>query len=178
MRPFKKIAVLTMGIIAFTGVSSLFAEDPKTTKIEKKDVPSAVMTAFTQAFPKVAIKEIESKEKDGMNSYEFEWVEGKLKHEAVYGTDGTLLSNKTKEPIKVKSIPEAVKNGVNSAYPKAKISKVEKVTDNKGSEYSVCVQNEKENLMLILDDTGKILETKKNCCGKGKCGKTKKCKSK
>jgi hypothetical protein len=163
MQIFKHFFAVSIGLITCIGFSDFLSakESHKHVKMDKKEVPAAVMTAFEKEYPDVKTKKIEKKEKEGVPSFEFKWKEGTIKHEVEYKEDGAVLENESKEEIKWKEIPKTVKKAMFSAYPKGKIGEAEKITTVDNSvKYKLNVKDGNDKFVVILDETGKVLKTK------------------
>ena len=164
MQTIKHFFAVSIGLITFIGFSNFLSakESHKHDKMDKKEVPAAVMTAFEKEYPDVKIKKIEKEEKEGVTSFEFKWKEGTIKHEVEYKEDGSVLEKEIKEEIKWKEIPKAVKKAMFSAYPKGKIGEAEKITVDNSVKYKLNVKDGNDKFAVVLDETGKVLKTK-NC---------------
>jgi uncharacterized membrane protein YkoI len=148
-------AVLVLCAAVFAGAEEKKCEGKK---IDKKDVPAAVMQALEKACPQAKVKEIEKKEADGKVNYEIEVKAGQVKQDVLVAADGTILE--VREEIDAKALPEAVQKAVAAAYPHGKIKEAEKTTKGQAVEYEVEVKNDKAELELVLDANGAVLSTK------------------
>jgi hypothetical protein len=166
MRTMRRFLGLSVGVAALMvlGMSGFaFAHEGhegKNKGIDKKDVPAVVLSAFEKAYPNAKIKEIEKKDENGTVSYGIEAKEGKVKLEAVYAVDGSVVE--IKEVIKPDSLPEVIKNAVAAQYPNGKITEAEKVIKGTAAEYEIDVIVGKEETELTVNESGAILSTNKD----------------
>lgn len=152
------VSILTaVAITLVFGYSIVLAQEQES-KIDKKDCPAAVITAFEKAYPNAKISEIEKSENNGQIMYEIGAKTGKSEIEAGYAADGTLLQ--VTEDIAVKALPAAVKTAILADMPKGTIKGVEKITKGAAVEYEVMVLVGKEKTEVVADATGKIISKK------------------
>ncbi len=130
----------------------------KEKKITKKEVPPAVLSAFQKSYPKATIKGIAEERKDGKIYYEIESLDGKTSRDLLYQADGSVAE--IEEGMAFADLPEAIKTTVNSKYPKAKITEVEKVLKGTDVSYGVALKSAKGKVELSLDASGKVLQEK------------------
>ena len=97
------------------------------TKLEKKDVPAAVIAAFGKAYPKATMKGFSKEVEKGKTVYEVESVEGKMTRDATYSADGKVMV--VEESVEMKDVPAAVQQALEKKYPKAKVNKAEKLME-------------------------------------------------
>lgn len=159
MRTIRSILSISVGLCVLIGLNSpAFAQKThKTVKAMKKELPAAVTSAFEKEFPNVKAKGIEKMEKDGTTAYAFGWKEGNIKHDVEFKDDGSVLKNETKESLKWKEIPSAIKKAISAAHPKGKIGEAKKVTADNTVKYEINVKDGAEKLKVFLDESGKIL---------------------
>ena len=116
---FSFVASVMMFTATFS--MSVFAGDP----IPKEKMPKAVLEAFAKAHPNETIIEYATKDIEGVNYYELEWMVGKLKHEEFYNADGTLFLKAAY--VEIADLPSGVKDGIERDYPGKAIIKVMKM---------------------------------------------------
>lgn len=134
-------------------------------KLTKRELPAAVLSAFQKSYPKAGIKGIAEEKKEGKTYYEIESLDGKVSRDLLYNADGSVAE--IEESMAVVNLPEAVKSSVEARFPKAEITKAEKVTKGAALSYSLALRTAKGKLGLELDAAGKILKEEKPE-GKGK----------
>ena len=93
---------------------------------KKNALPPAVEAAFKKAYPSATIKEFSAEKEDGRMEYEIESVDGKTNRDLVYLADGTLVM--AEEAIDVAAVPAPVLAALKAKYPKATVTKYEKLT--------------------------------------------------
>ena len=94
--------------------------------LARKNLPGAVLAAFTEAYPKAAIKRCFKETQKGQTVYEIESVEGKTRRDIIYSADGKLIL--AEETLDVSEMPPGVKTALDKKFPGAKILRAEKVT--------------------------------------------------
>jgi hypothetical protein len=150
-----------MGLTTKTLLSALLltmtlgAQDQEK-KLTKKELPSAVLSAFQKSYPKASIKGIAEEKKEGKTYYEIESLDGKTSRDLLYLADGSVAE--IEESMATADLPGAVKTTVEAKFPKAKLAKAEKVTKGTEVSYSVVVKTPKGNVTLDVDTTGKVLK--------------------
>jgi len=127
---FARITVVTLALVA--SVSIVQAQTPKTTTPPKASappatkLPAAVEAAFKKAYPAATIKNVSSETEDGKLQYEIESVDGKTNRDVIYLANGTLVL--AEEQIEASAVPAVVLAALKVRYPKATITKYEKLT--------------------------------------------------
>lgn len=124
-------------------------------KITKKDLPPAVMKAFTSAYPKAKIKGVSSEKENGKTYFEIESLDGKTKRDLLFEPDGSLVE--IEEVIAARELPDAVKSTVHKDFPNGKIALAEKTTKGEVVSYELRIVSGKSKVTLTIDPEGKIL---------------------
>jgi hypothetical protein len=75
----------------------------------------------------------------------------------VYTGDGDLIE--IEQVIGIKAVPRAVVKSARKAHPKAKITVAEKLTRGSETLYEFHMRKGKKKFEVVLDPTGKIVET-------------------
>jgi uncharacterized cupredoxin-like copper-binding protein len=88
-------------------------------------LPAAVLAAFRQSYPKAVIKNASKEVENGKTTWEVESVDGSLARDLVYNPDGTVVD--IEEAVAIETLPAAVTAAVKAQYPKASITKAEKL---------------------------------------------------
>ncbi len=142
-----RIPTLTLAVlIAMTGAAAARQKSPSNT------MPAAVRTAFEHAHPKATVDHWAAETKDGQPVFEIESHEGQQKRDLLYAADGRLIESE--ETIEVAALPEAVRQAVTKAYPKATMQKAERVVRGQVTEYEVSLKGAKvKELVLHADGT-------------------------
>jgi hypothetical protein len=128
-------------------------------KITKKNVPSAVISAFAKHYPKSIVISYSKEERNGKPVYEIESRDGKLRRDIIYSADGTALE--IEERILPPELPDSVKQTIYKAYPKSEIKSAERLTRGKSVQYEVVITKGEENFEVAFDKGGKVLRTTK-----------------
>jgi hypothetical protein len=148
--------LLAVALAAFVLAIPSRAED------KKEELPKKVADALKAKFPKAEITKWTKEKEEGKVVYDIEFKQGKQKFEADIFEDGTL-HNWEKE-IDVKDLPKAVKEALDTKYPKATLKDVMEMIDVKdgkdvlhGYEITLVTENKKELEVTFAPD-GKVLE--------------------
>lgn len=140
-----RIPSLTLALlIAMTGAAAAGQKAPSNT------LPAAVKNAFEHAHPKATIDHWAAEKKDGQPVFEIESHEGQQKRDLLYAADGRLIESE--EMIEVASLPDAVRQAVTKAYPKATMQKAERVVRGQVTEYEVSLKGAKVKEMVLHAD--------------------------
>jgi hypothetical protein len=127
-------------------------------KIKKSEVPKAVIEAVEAKYPKAKLKSFEQEDEDGKTLYEIKITVGRDSIEVKVSPEGTILAEE--RVITMKELPEAVKKSLTtSKYAKAKVRKIEKVTEtDKPDEvaYEIHVDHAGKRLELVFSQTGEL----------------------
>jgi hypothetical protein len=128
-------------------------------RLAKKDLPSAVVSAFQQQYPNAVIKASSKEVEDSTTYYEIESVDGKTKRTILYSGDGKLTE--IEEVISSKQLPDSARALIARDYPKGDIEGAEKVTKGNVTTYEVKIENGKENIEAEFDSAGRLINTEK-----------------
>jgi hypothetical protein len=151
--------VLVFGIFGCVLAAEGKKEEGTEKKIAKKDVPAAVMSAFQEAYPKAQVVGTNQETEDSTTYFEIESRDGKVKRDLLYKADGTV--KEIEESVAKADLPAAITEAVAKEYPKGMIHKGEKTTRDNVVEYELVVKNGKDEMEIVLDQTGKIVKTEK-----------------
>lgn len=86
--------------------------------------------------------------------YEVESSEGTTIRDVTYNPDGTVVS--VEETLPVSEFPEAVRIALDKGFPKARITKSEKVTKGSLIQYEVLFTSGKASFEVVFDSDGKL----------------------
>lgn len=130
-------------------------------KIELDKLPRAVVEAVKDKFPKGKLVSAEKEKEDGKTVYEVNLKDGDQTVEVTVTPEGKIVS--IEKVIAAKDAPKEVTEALESKYPKAKIKKVEEVTEgDKPAVYEfLIVTAEKETIEVVLDAKGKVVKEEK-----------------
>ena len=144
----------TFLIFALISSGLLFAQEKK---IDKKDLPKAVLNTFQKSYPDAEIKGTSIEKENGKIYYEIESMEGTQRRDLLYTKAGKLTE--IEETLTSTDIPEIVKNSVMSRYPNGEINRAEKVTSGKTISYELVVKNGIQKHEVVIDPKGNIKKT-------------------
>jgi uncharacterized membrane protein YkoI len=149
---------LSFIVLAILTVCLLTLSTQADQKITKKDVPTAVITAFEKAYPKATIRGYGTEKENGHLYYEIESTDGKVMRDILYNPDGSVAE--VEETIPENELPAGVMQSINKQYPGAKITKAEKVTHADKMGYELQAKQGEKKISMELDSAGKILKSK------------------
>ncbi len=136
---YARLTLVTFALAA--SIAGVQAQTPKTATPAKAPapaatkLPAAVEAAFKKAYPAATIKNVSSETEDGKLQYEIESVDGKTNRDVVYLANGTLLV--AEEQIEASAVPAVVLTALKARYPKATITKYEKLTKGTATSYEM-----------------------------------------
>ena len=164
MKPFVRcVAISTLSLAILLSCSTAMAGEKK---ISKKDVPVAVLRAFTAAYPTAKAHSYAKETENGETFYELETTDGKVKRDILFKADGTIAE--VEEMLTKENIPEAISKTLAAEFPKGKILGVEKTTKGSDATYEAHIVNGKEKLEVVLSGDGKIQKKEVVSSKKGK----------
>ena len=129
-------------------------------KIPKKQLPESVLASFKAAYPKSRIKGQSMETEKGKTFYEIESVDGKTRRDLLFTADGKIVE--VEEALDLKSISDDMKSAIAREFPKGKVTKAEKVTQDSSAVYEFHVKVGKSTKEITLDGSGKVLKGGKN----------------
>lgn len=135
---------LSMAIIAASVSTLIHAQ-----KINEKEVPQAIKTAFQKAYP--TAREIKWEKENG--NYEAEFDYNKNEYSVLYDANGQLLE--TEMEIEINQLPPAAVKYVEEHYKGQKIKEAAKITDAKGN---ITYEAEIKGADLIFDNKGNFIK--------------------
>ncbi len=149
-------AVIITSIFALLFITASFAQEKK---IDKKDLPKAVLTSFQKSYPNAEIKGTSIEKEHGKTYYEIESMEGSQRRDLLYTKDGKVAE--IEEAMASNDVPDFIKSSVMKKYPNCEISKAEKVTSGKKTNYELVVKQGNKKHEVVLDSKGNIQKMKK-----------------
>jgi hypothetical protein len=129
------------------------AEDPAA------KLPKAILDAFKKAYPKAVIKNVAEEKADGKTTWEVESTDGGLARDLVYNPDGTVVD--IEEEVTAASLPPAVTAALKAKYPKATVTKAEKLITGKTFVYELTIAGAGEVKSIELTADGKAVPAAK-----------------
>jgi len=122
-------------------------------KLQEKDVPASVKTAFQKNFPQV---KADKWEKEGVN-FEVEFEMNKSEQSVLFDAQGNLLE--TEIEIELNQLPKGVLEYVMANYKGQNVKEAAKITDVKGI---VTYEAEIKGMDLLFDSNGKFIKEIQN----------------
>jgi hypothetical protein len=113
-------------------------------------LPPAIESAFKKAYPDATIKHVSKEKENGVEQYEVESMDGTQARDLTYKPDGTLVEYE--ELVPVASVPAAVVAAVKTKYPKATISRSEKLFKDGAMNYELELKGVKVEEVVLTPD--------------------------
>jgi hypothetical protein len=157
MRKLQSIAI----VLVLLGASSVVigaqasTQTPKTTPKPaakapaKLSWPAPVEAAFKKAYPNATVKSVSKETEDGKVQYEVESMDGTQARDLVYLADGTLVNYE--ELIPASAVPAAVMTAVKAKYPKATVTRAEKLFQGGKMNYELALKGGPGEVVLTPD---------------------------
>lgn len=139
---------LVLMMVAAMITSLTFAQ-----KMQEKDVPAPVKTAFQKNFPQA---KVEKWEKEGDN-FEAEFELNKSEQSVLFDAQGIIIE--TEIEIEISQLPSGVLDYVKINYKGQSVKEAAKITDTKGT---VTYEAEIKGMDLLFDSNGKFIKEIKN----------------
>jgi hypothetical protein len=121
-------------------------------------LPPAILIAFQQAYPKATIKNAAKETENGKTVWEVESIDNGLARDLIYNADGTVVE--MEEQVEPASLPAAVSAAFKAKYPKATITKAEKLMKGTTVTYEMALKGAAVKTIEITPD-GKIVPVAK-----------------
>lgn len=141
----KKLALMTVAAMI---TSLTFAQ-----KLQEKDVPTPVKTAFQKQYPNT--KEVKW-DKEG-EKFEASFDLNKIDNSVLLDAQGNILE--TEVEIELNQLPNGVLDYVKTNYKGQSVEEAAKITDGKGA---VTYESEIKGMDLLFDRNGKFIKEIKN----------------
>jgi uncharacterized membrane protein YkoI len=120
-------------------------------------LPPAIDEAFKKAYPNATVKHVSKEKENGTELYEVESRDGTQARDLIYKADGTLVEYE--EQIPEASVPAAVVAAVKAKYPKATITRSEKLFKDGAMHYELALKGAKVGEVTLTPE-GKWISPK------------------
>jgi len=117
-------------------------------------LPAPILAAFTKAYPNATIKGASKETEDGKTVWEVESIDNGLARDLVYNLDGSVVE--FEEQTEPATLPAAVTAALKAKYPKASITKAEKLMKGTTLTYEMALKGAAVKSVEITPD-GKIV---------------------
>jgi hypothetical protein len=121
-------------------------------------LPAPILAAFRTAYPNAAIKNAAKETEDGKTVWEVESIDNGLARDLVYNSDGAIAE--VEEQIEPASLPAAVSATLQAKYPKATVTKAERLTKGTTLTYEMTLKGASAKSVEITPE-GKIVPAAK-----------------
>lgn len=122
-------------------------------KLQDKDVPAEVKTAFQKAYPNA--KEVKWDKERG--NYEASFDVNKIDNSVLFDGKGNLLE--TEIEIELNQLPSSIADYIKTHYSGQKIKEGAKITDAEGN---ITYEAEIKGMDLLFDSNGKFIKEMKD----------------
>ncbi len=139
---------LVLMMVAAMITSLTFAQ-----KLQEKDVPAPVKTAFQKNFPQA---KVEKWEKEGVN-FEAEFELNKSEQSVLFDAQGGIIE--TEIEIEISELPNGIVDYVKTNYKGQSVKEAAKISDTKGT---LTYEAEIKGMDLLFDSNGKFIKEIKN----------------
>ena len=116
-------------------------------------LPKVILDAFKKAYPKAVIKGVAEEKESGKTTWEVESTDSGMARDLVYNPDGTVVD--IEEEVAAASLPPAVTAALKAKYPKATITKAEKLITGKTFVYELTIAGAGKVTSIELTADGK-----------------------
>ena len=115
-------------------------------------LPAAIDAAFKKAYPAATIKHVSKEKENGREQYEVESVDQGRARDLIYLADGSVVE--MEEELAEADVPAAVVAAIKSRYPKATLTKRERLTITKGNvvQYECTISGAKVASVTLTGD--------------------------
>jgi hypothetical protein len=121
-------------------------------------LPAPILAAFRTSYPNATIKRAAKETENGKTVWEVESVDSGLARDLVYNPDGTVVE--FEEQVEPASLPAAVSAALKAKYPKATITKAEKLMKGTALTYEIALKGAAVKSVEITPE-GKIVPAAK-----------------
>jgi len=143
--------LFAIGIVALAGCTVGVAAGPAQTKppaqaakapkaAPKLSWPAPVEAAFKKAYPNATVKVVSKETENGKVQYEVESMDGSQARDLIYLADGTLVLYE--ELVPQADVPAPVMTALKAKYPKATITRAEKLFQNGTMNYELVLKGQ------------------------------------
>jgi len=101
-------------------------------------LPAPILTAFRTSYPNATIKDAAKETKNGKTVWEVESIDNGLTRDLIYNPNCTVAE--IEEETAIASVPVAVTDAIKVKYPKASITKAEKMTVGQTVKYELTLK--------------------------------------
>jgi hypothetical protein len=116
-------------------------------------LPAPILAAFKKSYPNATIRNASKETEDGKTVWEVESIDNNMARDLIYNPDGTVVE--FEEQIEPSTLPAAVSATLKAKYPKATITKAEKLMKGKAVTYEMALKDAAVPSIEIAPD-GKI----------------------
>jgi hypothetical protein len=141
---------ICIGIIALFGFSTFAAEY----KINKNQVPDAVLQSFSKTFPNAIAENYAKETRNGKTYYEIESKEGTISRDLLFEPNGKLVEMEEKLPYD--SLPAAVQDTIKTKYGKNAFVSAERITKNNQTTYGVVIKINNKKMEKTFNPDGSL----------------------
>jgi uncharacterized membrane protein YkoI len=152
------VSSLILAVFVLIGAAAGLCADEEKLPLDK--LPKAVQDAVKAKFPGAELVSAAKEKEGGETIFEVALKYKGHKHDVTFKEDGTLVEDEKEIPAE--DLPAAVKQTLESKYPKATIKEAEEVTKGDKVVYELhLVTAEKQKVEVVIDPQGKVVKVEK-----------------
>ena len=137
---------------------ALFVQAQESVKIVKKEVPEAVLSAFSKAYPNASVKTYLREMRDGKTCYELETKDGSTARDIIYTANGEVME--IEEALKPNALPPVVLATIARTHPKAKITAAERLKRGDVIQFEAMLNSNGKKINLVFSESGDLVTPK------------------
>ena len=126
--------------------------------ISKKQLPPAVLSAFTEQFPNAIIVAQSKEQREKKWYYEIRSKDSTISRGVLFDGGGTIIE--TEESMDPESLPHQVAEAVRVKYPKATMQHVASVKRGDHVEYEIRLLLGTKSTQVVVNSAGKLFKVK------------------
>lgn len=150
--------VLGLAVCLGAGLAAQEAKKPAKKPAAKVQLPAAITNAFQKAYPNAKITGTSKETEGGKTVYEVESTDQGMSRDLLYNADGTVVE--VEEGMNPADLPGPVAAALKKLYPKAKVTKAEKLTRGETLEYELALSGAPRKEVAFMPD-GKLVPPEK-----------------
>jgi hypothetical protein len=149
----KMVQGVGYGILLLAALASAYAQ--KEQKVERKNVPAAVLSSFTKWYPHAEIRGYSRESEHGEITFEIESVDGGMHRDILYTSRGKVVE--VEETLPRNQVPEVIRTALSQQLRGVSIQRIERVSRDSSTRYEATIGKGKRARELVFDDQGNIV---------------------
>lgn len=127
-------------------------------EITEKEVPQAILRAFTTSYPDATIREYSEEVAEGKTYYEISFEFQGTEIDILYNIEGEVIE--LEETIDAEEMPDQIREAIAREIPQFSLIRIERVKEEEKVFYEAKVLNKEDNknYELFFSESGELLE--------------------